>query len=165
MCWSYNRQYGTQYIAVMPTNLYGPNDNYDLQNSHVLPALIRKFHEAKENNSPVVEIWGSGMPKREFLHVDDLAEACCFLMESYNDSTLINIGSGVDVTIAELAGLIKEIVGFQGELKFNTSKPDGTPRKLMDVAKLSNLGWKYKISLKDGIASTYEQYKSTMVII
>lgn len=162
MCEAYRTEYGCNFISVMPTNLYGPNDNYDLQNSHVLPALLRKFHEAKENNQPFVEIWGSGMPKREFLHVDDLAEACYFLMENYNDSTLINIGTGEDVTIKELAELIKEIVGFEGELRFNTTKPDGTPRKLMDVTKLTNLGWKYKIKLTEGIEATYRLYKNAI---
>jgi len=163
MCEAYRTEYGCNFISVMPTNLYGPNDNYDLQNSHVLPALIRKFHEAKENNQPFVEIWGSGMPKREFLHVADLAEACYFLMENYNDSTLINIGTGEDVTIKELAELIQEIVGFEGELRFNTTKPDGTPRKLMDVTKLTNLGWKYKIKLEEGIATTYKLYKNAAI--
>lgn len=159
MCEAYRAQYNCDFISVMPTNLYGPNDNYDLQNSHVLPALIRKFHEAKESKQPFVEIWGTGSPKREFLHVDDLAEACYFLMQNYSEPSLVNIGTGEDVTIRQLAELIKEIVGFEGELKFNTAKPDGTPRKLMDVTKLSNLGWKYSIKLEEGIVNTYQEYK------
>lgn len=163
MCEAYRTQYGCNFISVMPTNLYGPNDNYDLQNSHVLPALIRKFHEAKDSDQPFVEIWGSGMPKREFLYVDDLAEACYFLMVNYNDTTLVNIGTGEDVTIRELAELIQEIVGFKGQLKFDTDKPSGTPRKLMDVTKLTNLGWKYKTKLKEGIISTYESFKNMPV--
>ncbi|MFN0047774.1 MAG: GDP-L-fucose synthase family protein [Cytophagales bacterium] len=164
MCEAYRTQYGCNFISAMPTNLFGPNDNYNLTTSHVLPALIRKFHEAKISKQANVEIWGSGMPRREFLHVDDLAEACVFLMENYNEPTLINIGTGIDVTIKELATLIKQIVGFEGDLVFNTSKPDGTPRKLMDVDKLANLGWKYKIELIDGIASTYELYKNAVAV-
>jgi GDP-L-fucose synthase len=162
MCESYNKQYGTNYISVMPTNLYGPNDNYDLNTSHVLPALIRKFHEARTENKPVVEIWGTGSPRREFLHADDLAEACLYLMQNYSGSDPVNIGSGEDVTIKDLAVLIKNITGYQGELKFDVSKPDGTPRKLMDVSKLAGLGWKYKIGLEEGIKNTYEQYKQTL---
>ena len=165
MCESYHKQYGCNFISVMPTNLYGPNDNYDLNNSHVLPALIRKFHEAKEENKPVVEIWGTGTPKREFLHADDLAEACFYLMLNYNDPELVNIGTGEDVTIKELAVLIREVVGFEGELKFDSSKPDGTPRKLLDVSKLHNLGWKHKMQLKDGIKSTYEDFKNKMAMV
>jgi GDP-L-fucose synthase len=160
MCDAYRSQYGCNFISVMPTNLYGPNDNYDLNNSHVLPALIRKFHEAKVNNQSYVEIWGTGKPKREFMHVDDLAEACYFLMENYNDPGFINIGVGRDISIRELAYLIKEVVGFRGDLKFDTSKPDGTPRKLMDISKLDNIGFTAKIELKDGISSVYNNYIS-----
>ncbi|HOO74473.1 MAG TPA: GDP-L-fucose synthase [Tepiditoga sp.] len=159
MCEFFNKQYGTNYISVMPTNLYGPNDNFDLNSSHVLPALIRKFHEAKENNSEYVEIWGTGTPKREFLHVDDLADAVVFLMNNYNENKTINIGTGEDLTIRELAETIKEIVEFKGELKFNSEKPDGTPRKLLDVSRLHSAGWKHKIELKEGIKSTYEWFK------
>lgn len=162
MCEAYRDQYGCNFISVMPTNLYGPNDNYDLKNSHVLPALIRKFHEAKEKNIPAVEIWGSGTPKREFLHVDDLAEACVFLMNNYDESLFLNVGTGEDLSIKELALLIKDIVGYKGELNFDTTKPDGTPRKLMDVSRLHNLGWSHKIELKDGIKSVYEQVKDSL---
>jgi GDP-L-fucose synthase len=158
MCQSFNQQYGTNFISVMPTNLYGPNDNYDLNNSHVLPAMIRKFHEAKLEGKDKVEIWGTGTPKREFLYVDDLADACVFLMKNYNDSEIVNIGTGQDVTIAELAVGIKNIVGFEGDIYFNTDMPDGTPRKLLDVSKLKDLGWEYKISLKEGIEKTYKGY-------
>lgn len=157
-CQSYNRQYGTQFISVMPTNLYGPNDNFDLQSSHVLPALIRKFHEAKLAGKPSVEIWGTGSPKREFLHADDLADACVYLMQHYSDNEIVNIGVGEDIAIKDLALLIKDIVDFSGELTFDTSKPDGTPRKLLDVSKLNGLGWKAGISLSDGIAQTYQWY-------
>jgi GDP-L-fucose synthase len=163
MCQAYNRQYGTNFISVMPTNLYGPNDNFDMQNSHVLPALIRKFHEAKIDNKPTVEIWGSGKPRREFLYVDDLADACVFLMENYTCKDIgifVNIGTGEDLTIKELAEIIKRIVGYKGELVFNTDKPDGTPRKLLDVSKLHALGWQAKTSLEDGIKRTYEWYVS-----
>lgn len=160
MCESYRAQYGCNFISAMPTNLYGPNDNYDLNNSHVLPALLRKFHEAKEDNKPTVEIWGSGSPFREFLHVDDLAEACFYLMENYNESQLVNVGSGEEITIKELALLIKDIVGYEGELAWNTSKPDGTPRKLMDVSKLANVGWKFKIGLREGISAVYEEVRN-----
>lgn len=156
MCESYRRQYGCNFISVMPTNLYGPNDNYDLNNSHVLPALLRKFHEAITENKPFVEVWGTGSPYREFLHVDDLADACLFLMLNYNEEQLINIGSGTDVTIKELALLIKDVVSYKGELKFDTSKPDGTPRKLLDVTKLHQLGWKHQIPLREGITSVYK---------
>lgn len=155
MCQSYNKQYGTNYISVMPTNLYGPNDNYDLFNSHVLPALIRKFHEAKVNNDASVTIWGTGSPKREFLHVNDLADALLFLMNHIYDNEPINIGSGKDVTIKELANIIKKIVDYQGEIVFDETKPDGTPRKLLDVSKIKNYGWEYSIELEDGIKSTY----------
>jgi len=161
MCEAYKDQYGCNFISAMPTNLYGPNDNYDLNNSHVLPALLRKFHEAKKTGAKSVEVWGSGSPLREFLHVDDLAEACFFLMESYNDKGFVNIGSGVDLSIKELATLVKEVVGFEGDLVFDSSKPDGTPRKLMDVSKIEKLGWKYKIGLKEGVTSVYkEAFKS-----
>jgi len=158
MCQYFNQQYGTNYISVMPTNLYGPNDNFDLESSHVLPALIRKFHEAKVNNKPYVEVWGTGSPRREFLYVDDLADACVFLMEEYNGNDVINIGTGEDITIRELAELIKRIVGYNGEIKFDTSKPDGTPRKLLDVSKLRKLGWRHKVSLEEGIYRTYKWY-------
>lgn len=151
MAESYKRQYGCNFISAMPTNLYGPNDNYDLNNSHVLPALIRKFYEAKMNNTPAVEIWGTGTPKREFLHVDDLAEACFFLMENYDGEGHVNVGTGVDVTIGELAHKIKEVIGYEGQLIFNTDKPDGTPRKLLDVGLINSLGWKHTIDLDKGI--------------
>jgi len=157
MCEAYRSQYGCNFISAMPTNLYGPNDNYDLNNSHVLPALIRKFHTAKVNAASEVEIWGSGTPRREFLHVDDLADACYYLLQNYDGEQLVNVGSGVDVTILELANLVKEIVGFRGEIKMDATKPDGTPRKLMDVSKLEKVGWKYKISLQEGIASVYKE--------
>ena len=158
MCDAYRAQYGCNYISVMPTNLYGYNDNYHPQNSHVLPALIRKFHEAKVNGEKTVSIWGSGSPMREFLFADDLADACFYLMQNYNESNLINVGTGEDLTIKDLAILIKEIIGFEGELIFDTSKPDGTPRKLMDVSKLHNKGWKHKINLKEGIALAYQDF-------
>lgn len=151
MCESYKRQYGVNFISAMPTNLYGPNDNYDLQNSHVLPALIRKFHDAKINGVGQVEIWGTGSPKREFLHVNDLAQASLFLMQNYDGEQHVNVGTGVDVTIKELAETVKEMIGFTGQLVFNTEKPDGTPRKLLDVSKINNLGWKHKIELREGI--------------
>lgn len=157
MCDAYRDQYGCNFISVMPTNLYGPNDNYDLTNSHVLPALLRKFHEAKEAGTREVMVWGSGNPRREFLHVDDLADACFFLMQNYNEPGLINIGVGEDMSIKELAELIKEITGFKGEIKFDTSKPDGTPRKLMDVSRLHALGWKASIELKNGIEKVYHE--------
>lgn len=163
MCEAYRSQYDCDFISVMPTNLYGPNDNYDLNNSHVLPALIRKFHEAKESNAESVEIWGTGSPKREFLHVDDLAEACVYLMENYSEPELVNIGTGEDISIKDLALLIKDIVGFEGELRFDTSKPDGTPRKLMDVGKLHSHGWKHQIDLKEGITSVYQNFKTEVV--
>ncbi len=166
MCRAYNRQYGTKFIPVMPTNLYGPNDNFDLQTSHVLPALIRKFHEAKQAGTDTVTVWGTGSPKREFLHVDDLADACCFLMNTdfpekeYQNNPLYNIGTGTDISIRELAGLIRDITGFQGQIEFDTSKPDGTPRKLLDVSRMQNLGWKPGISLETGIHHTYDWYKT-----
>ena len=159
MCQSYRDQFGANFICVMPTNLYGPNDNYDLKSSHVLPALIRKFHEAKISNSSRAEVWGSGNPKREFLHVDDLAAACVFLMKKYNEKEIVNIGTGLDISIKELALLIKSTVGFNGEIYFDKDKPDGTPRKLLDVSKLNNLGWKHKINLVEGVESVYEDYK------
>ncbi len=158
MCQSYNRQYGTKYISVMPTNLYGPNDNFDLHTSHVLPALIRKFHEAKENNAPYVEVWGTGTPRREFLYSDDLADACIFLMKNYEGNEIINIGVGKDISIKELAEKIKNVVGYQGEIKFDTSKPDGTPRKLVDVSRINALGWKASISLDEGLQKVYQWF-------
>jgi len=163
MCQSYNRQYGTNFISVMPTNLYGPNDNFDLDDSHVLPALIRKFHEGKINSSPTVVVWGTGSPKREFLHIDDLADACVFLMNNYNDSEIINIGTGVDITIKELAELIKNIIDYKGEINWDTTKLDGTPRKLLDVSKVESLGWRHKIGLETGIKMTYEWYLKNKV--
>lgn len=159
LCEAYRDQYNANFISAMPTNLYGPNDNYDLQNSHVLPALIRKFHEAKESGADKVEIWGTGSPLREFLHVDDLATACVFLMETYDEKQFVNVGTGEDISIKDLALLIKEIVGFKGELTFDSSKPDGTPRKLMDVSRIHSLGWKHKISLREGIQSVYKSYR------
>lgn len=158
MCDAYRSQYGCNYISVMPTNLYGYNDNYHPQNSHVLPALIRRFHEARINNLPDVTIWGTGNPKREFLFADDLAEACYYLMQNYDEEGLVNIGTGEDVSIKDLALLIKDIIGYEGEIKFDTSKPDGTPRKLMDVSKLHSKGWKHKIELRDGIKLAYEDF-------
>jgi len=163
MCEAYRDQYGCNFISVMPTNLYGTNDNYDLQNSHVLPAMIRKFHEAKMNGNPTVEIWGTGSPKREFLHADDMAAACVFLMQTYNEKGFLNIGTGEDISIKDLAILVKKIVGFEGELVFNTSKPDGTPRKLMNVEKLHALGWRHSIELEDGIRSAYQDFKDNKV--
>ncbi|CAG5085473.1 GDP-L-fucose synthase [Parvicella tangerina] len=157
MCEAYRDQHGSNFISAMPTNLYGPNDNYDLNNSHVLPALIRKFHTAKVENQPSVEIWGTGSPKREFLHVDDLAQACLFLLKNYNEKELVNIGCGEDISIKELALLIKDIVGFEGALTFNTDKLDGTPRKLLDMSKLHGLGWKHQIDLRDGITNVYNE--------
>jgi len=158
LCEAYRDQYDDNFISAMPTNLYGPNDNYDLANSHVLPALIRKIHEAKVNGQKEVEVWGSGKPLREFLHVDDLAEACLFLMENYNDSGFLNIGTGSDLSIRELAQLIADVVGFDGELRFDPSKPDGTPRKLMDVSRMNALGWKHRIGLREGIEAVYKAY-------
>lgn len=163
LCEAYRDQYGCNFISAMPTNLYGPNDNYDLTNSHVLPALLRKFHEAKEAGAEEVEIWGSGNPKREFLHVDDMAEACLFLMENYDGKEFINVGIGNDISIADLAKLIKNIVRFEGNLSFDLTKPDGTPRKLMDVSKINHLGWTAKISLEEGIKSVYEEFKASTV--
>ena len=158
MCEAYRSQYGCNFISVMPTNLYGPNDNYDLNKSHVLPAMIRKFHEAKEDGKPFVELWGTGSPLREFLHADDLAAACYFLMQNYNEAGFLNIGVGSDVTIKHLAEMIQKVVGYEGEIKWNTDKPDGTPRKLMDVSKLHALGWKHTIDLEEGITRTYQDF-------
>jgi GDP-L-fucose synthase len=158
MCRSYNAQYGTDYISVMPTNLYGPGDNYDLQTSHVLPAMIRRFHEAKISGAPTVTLWGTGTPKREFLHVDDLADACFFLMERHDGSDLVNIGIGHDLEIRALAELVREIVGFEGEIVWDSTKPDGTPRKLVDVSKLTAMGWTASIGLREGITRTYAEY-------
>ena len=163
MCKFFKRQYGDNFISCMPTNLYGPNDNFDLKNSHVLPALIRKFHEAKVNNSEVVEVWGTGTPLREFLYVDDMADACVFLMENYEGEQHVNIGTGEEVSIRELAETIKKVVGFEGELVFNTDMPDGTPRKLTTVDKLHGLGWKPKVSLNEGIRRAYEWYMNNCI--
>jgi GDP-L-fucose synthase len=159
MCQSYHKQYGSNFISAMPTNLYGPGDNYDLKNSHVLPALLRKFHEAKEKGEANVTIWGTGKPRREFLHSDDLAEACLFLMEHYNDPAIINIGVGKDISIGEMAQMIKKISGYNGELIFDTSMPDGTFQKLLDVSKLNALGWQAKIGFEEGLKKTYEEYQ------
>ncbi len=169
MCWSYNRQYRTKYLATMPTNLYGPGDNYDLQNSHVLPALIRKIHEAKRSGAPQVTLWGSGRPRREFLHSDDLGEACAFLMRLPDAefgklvapaaAPLINIGAGADQSIAEIAALIAEVLGYQGTFVYDASKPDGTPRKLLDVSRMTRLGWKPKVELREGIALAYQDFQ------
>jgi len=158
MCQAYNSQYKTNFISVMPTNLYGPGDNFDLETSHVLPALIRKFHEAKTGQSSSVTIWGTGTPKREFLYIDDLADACVFLMNNYDAAGIVNIGVGDDISINELARLVKRLMGYSGEIVYDSSKPDGTPRKLLDVSRLNSLGWKAKISLEEGIARTYEWY-------
>jgi GDP-L-fucose synthase len=158
MCESYRRQYGVNFISAMPTNLYGPNDNYNLRNSHVLPALLRKFHEAKGAGLSSVEIWGTGSPMREFLHVDDLANACIFLMENYNEESFVNIGTGVDISIKDLAALIQKIVGFDGKIAFDTSKPDGTPKKLTNVDRIHDEGWQHQIELEDGIRMVYEEF-------
>jgi GDP-L-fucose synthase len=163
MCKHYNQQYGTNFISVMPTNLYGPNDNYDLETSHVMAALIRKFHEAKVNREPQVIVWGTGTPRREFLHVDDMADACVYLMENYDAPDIgefVNIGLGDDVTIRELAELIGDILGYSGEILYDTTKPDGTPQKLLDVSRLRELGWSARISLRDGIKQAYDWYAS-----
>ncbi|RME34575.1 MAG: GDP-L-fucose synthase, partial [Deltaproteobacteria bacterium] len=157
LCEAYRDQYGCDFISVMPTNLYGPGDNYDLETSHVLPALLRKFHEAKKEGRKEVVIWGTGTPRREFLHVDDLADACFFLMKNYSGRELVNIGTGEDIAIKDLAALIARIVGFEGEIKHDLSKPDGTPRKLLDVSKLHGLGWHHRIGLEEGIRQVYEQ--------
>ena len=158
MCQAYRKQYGFDAISLMPTNLYGPGDNFNLENSHVLPALLRKFHEAKLNNDPQVVMWGTGSPKREFLHVDDLGDAVVHLTEHYSDSDIVNVGVGTDVSIRELAELVKDVVGYEGEIVNDTSKPDGTPRKLMNVDRLSALGWSAGISLKQGVENTYEWF-------
>ena len=164
LCEAYHSQYKCNFISVMPTNLYGYGDNYNLSNSHVLPALIRKMQEAKENNAEEVQVWGTGTPKREFLFADDLAEACYFLMENYNEPQLINIGTGEDLSIGDLAKMVKDIVGFKGRIVFDSTKPDGTPRKLMDVTKLHNLGWRHKIELKEGIGLAYENFLENELI-
>lgn len=164
MCQYFKRQYGDNFVSCMPTNLYGPNDNFDLNNSHVMPALIRKFHEAKVNHSSQVEVWGTGKPLREFLYVDDMADACVFLMETYDGEEHVNIGTGEEVSIGELAGLIKEVVGFEGELVFNTEKPDGTLRKLTDVNKLHGLGWKHRVELREGIIRAYEWFRENYLV-
>ena len=165
LCKHYNQQYGTNFISVMPTNLYGPNDNYDLETSHVMAALIRKFHESKINNEPVVVVWGTGAPRREFLHVDDMADACVYLMENSDASDIgefVNIGMGEDLTIRELAELIKDVISYKGDIVYDTSKPDGTPQKKLDITKLHNLGWEANISLRDGIRMVYEEYKENL---
>lgn len=161
-CQSYNKQHGTNFISVMPTNLYGPNDNFDLQTAHVLPALIKRFHEAKIKKIEKVEVWGTGNAKREFLYIEDLADACAYLMNNYNETEIINIGTGEDVSIKELAEIIKEVVDFEGKIDWDTSKPDGTPRKLLDVSKLNELGWHHKIELNEGIKMTYNWYKDNL---
>jgi GDP-L-fucose synthase len=163
MCRAYNRQYGTRYLSVQPTNLYGPGDNFDLATSHVLPALVRKFHEAKIDGARAVSVWGSGKPRREFLHVDDLAEACVFLMNRNDAPDLINVGSGKDISIGELAELVKDIVGFEGDIEYDRSKPDGTPRKLLDVSRATTLGWTSRIGLREGIASFYASFLETQM--
>ena len=165
MCESYRRQYGCNFIAAMPTNLYGPNDNYDLNNSHVLPALILKMHEAKTSGAATVEIWGSGTPLREFLHVDDLASACLFLMQHYNEELFVNVGFGSDLSIRELAEKVKAAIGFEGELVFNTEKPDGTPKKLMDSSRILSMGWKPKIELRQGIMTVYGDVKEMLSVV
>ncbi|GIM27377.1 GDP-L-fucose synthase [Clostridium polyendosporum] len=163
MCKFFKRQYGDNFISCMPTNLYGPNDNFDLNNSHVLPALIRKFHEAKVDKSPFVEVWGTGKPLREFLYVDDMADGCVFLMENYNGEEHVNIGTGEEVSIGELAELVKEAVGYEGNIAFNTEMPDGTPRKLCDVSKLYEMGWSHRVELREGIQMAYESYLDVLV--
>ena len=162
ICDAYRAQYGCNFISAMPTNLYGPNDNYNLQNSHVLPALLRKFVEAKRNNAKEVVLWGTGLPLREFMHADDLADACLFLMDTFNESGFVNIGVGEDISIKDLAHLVKKTVGFEGEIVHDLSKPDGTPRKLMDVSKLHKMGWEHQISLEYGVKSVYEEIKNTI---
>lgn len=165
LCETYRDQYEADFISVMPTNLYGYNDNYHPQNSHVLPALIRKFHEAKESGHPTVTIWGTGSPRREFLFADDLASACLFLMDHYSSREPVNIGTGEDITIKDLALVVKEVVGYEGELAFDTSKPDGTPRKLMDVTKLHEMGWRHQTALREGIALAYQDFKEKHVAV
>lgn len=164
LCEAYRSQYGANFISAMPTNLYGPNDNYDLQGSHVLPALIRKFHDAKINDLPTVEVWGTGSPRREFLHADDLADACVFLMLNYDGELFVNVGTGEDVTIRELAEMVQDVIGYEGELRWNTDKPDGTPRKLMDVSRLHDLGWKHTTHLRDGLELTYQDFLANEVL-
>jgi len=164
LCQAYRRQYGFNAVSLMPTNLYGPGDNFELQNSHVLPALIRKFHEAKTTGSSEVVVWGTGTPRREFLHVDDLADAAMFLMERYDSEEIVNVGVGEDVTVRELAGLIKEVVGYEGKIVFDSSKPDGTPRKLLDVGRLNALGWRARISLEEGVQATYEWFLANATV-
>ena len=163
LCQAYQRQYGCTFISAMPTNLYGPQDNFDLQSSHVMPALIRKFHEAKTGNEPAVTVWGSGKPRREFLHVDDCADACLFLMEHYDDEEIVNIGVGEDLSIAELADLVKQAVDYTGDIVYDATKPDGTPRKLVDVSKINGLGWQASIPLEEGIRSTYAWFLENVV--
>jgi GDP-L-fucose synthase len=165
MCHAYRKQYGSNFIAVMPTNLYGINDNFDLNTSHVLPALIRKFHDAVQNNQESVTVWGSGKPRREFLYVDDLADACIFLMNKYNESNIVNIGTGTDISITELAKMIADITGFSGKIVYDQTKPDGTPLKLLDVSKLANMGWVAKTSLQEGITKTYEWFRKEFVLV
>jgi GDP-L-fucose synthase len=162
LCDAYRDQYGCNFISVMPTNLYGPNDNYDLENAHVLPTFIRKFHDAKIAGAKEVVIWGSGTPRREFLHADDLADACVYLMHHYNEAGLVNIGTGIDLTITELAMMVRDVVGFTGDLVYDSSKPDGTPRKLMDVSKLTGLGWTFKTSLREGLEKVYNEYQKVV---
>ena len=164
LCEAYHDQYGCNFISAMPTNLYGPNDNYDLQSSHVLPALLRKFHEANEIESSEVVIWGTGAPLREFMHADDLADACVYLMKHYNDKAPVNVGVGEDISIIQLAELIKKLVGFKGRIVLDATKPDGTPRKILDVRKLHSLGWRHKISLEEGLRQVYEEYKTTIQV-
>ena len=158
LCQAYRRQYGCHYVAAMPTNLYGPGDNFDLEKSHVLPAMIRKFHAARENGEAAVTLWGTGKPLREFLHVDDLADACLFLLQHYDGEDIVNIGVGEDLSIAELAAIVRDVVGFDGEIVYDTSKPDGTPRKLVDVSRINGLGWRAKIGLREGVAQTYRWF-------
>ncbi len=162
LCQAYDREYATDFISVMPTNLYGPGDNFDLETSHVLPAMIRKFHEAKEGGEPRVTVWGTGTPRREFLYVDDLADACVYLTNNYSGSEIVNVGVGKDISIAELASLVREVVGYEGEISYDTNKPDGTPRKLLDVSRLAELGWKAKVPLREGVERTYRWFVSTM---
>jgi GDP-L-fucose synthase len=165
LCDAYRAQYGCNFISVMPTNLYGPNDNYDPEKSHVLPALLRKFIIAERENYPYVELWGTGTPKREFLHADDLADACIFLMKTYNEAGIVNIGIGEDIRIIDLAKLIAEITGYKGKIKFDTTKPDGTPRKLLDISKLKALGWEASISLEEGIQKVYKELMANKVFV
>lgn len=165
MCEAYRAQYGCNFISAMPTNMYGPNDNYDLQNSHVLPALIRKIHEAKANNSPEITVWGTGKPLREFMYADDLADACVYLMENYNDAEFVNVGTGDEISIGDLAVLIKKVLGYEGQIIYDTTKPDGTLRKLMDVSKLHSLGYKHKVALEEGIALAYRSFLEKIVAV